>query len=162
MNKRLMVLAIVVGWCLVGLVWGAEFLPVADTTVTATADTNRVSGTYVVKSDLSEQSRNRFSGAGGCIYVSDISNVGDAAFGNIDTAILTYTGTWGSRSITFLTDTLAPLPATSQYYNAWDSLWKIMDSFYVSYYVADSTEDYAGSDDILVCTLIHTGRLITE
>ena len=167
--KKKMVLLVVLG--LVSLaVAGSEYWSYTSTTVTATnvyapaltQDTNRYSGTILLKAGLTPGKYSRYGGAAGYIIVSDINNSGDDAFGNIDTCILTYYTSFGLRKIIFEVDTLAGLPDTSEFYNDLDSVWKVTDNFHVDYYCADSTEDYAGSDDTLICSLWTVIRIFEE
>jgi len=130
---------------------------------TAALDTNRITGTTLLKSPLIEGGMSRYTGVQGYVYVSGITNPGDAAFGNVDTAILTYyTSFGGGGEIVFFVDTLAGLPATSTVYNDKDSVWNATDNFYLRWYLADSTEDYADSDDTIVCTLQTFMRILKE
>lgn len=157
--KRMIFLSVLV---VCSLAFGGEYWPITNSIVTATLDTNRVSGAITIKAGMISANRNRYGGVSGYITVSDISNPGDAAFGNVDTCILTLRTSFGLRSIPFLVDTLTTLPGTTYYYNDLDSLWRVMDSFVVDYYLADSTEDYAGGDDTLVCTLTNVSRLFED
>lgn len=136
---------------------------VGDTDIAA-VDTNRVSGTVQVKIGVCDGSRKQplYEGVDGHVVVSNITNPGDAAFGTVDTCILTYyTELFGVKRI-FQIDTLANLPGTSFVWDVRDSVWDYADVFYFDYYLADSTEDYAGSDDTLTCLISRFFRLFEE
>jgi len=135
-----------------------------DTYLTAALDTNRISGTQLVVAGLYDESAKKPSAKGcvGWVVVGNLANAGDAAFGNVDTAIITYYTTMYGYKQVFETDTLAGLPDTSYVWDDADSIWDFSDAFYFDWYLADSTEDYAGSDDTIECTMNYMMRVIGD
>jgi hypothetical protein len=135
-----------------------------DTFITAALDTNRLSGTQLVRAGLYSESakRPKVQGCSGWVTVGDLANAGDAAFGNVDTAIITYYTTLLGYKQIFETDTIALLPGTSYVWDVADSVWDYSDAFYFDWYLADSTEDYAGSDDTIECTMNYMMRVFEE
>lgn len=154
--------ALLVVLCSVITAYAGIYNTYNGTSTTATVDTNRVSARFSVKSGLMNGKQTNVTGVTGGVVISDISNPGDAAFGNVDTAIITYYTQFGNRKVIFEVDTVTTLPGTSLVWNDADSVWNYMDNFSVDYYLADSTEDYAGSDDTLACTLSYFFRLIED
>lgn len=134
------------------------------TWLVAALDTNRLSGTQMVVAGLYNTQGQRLGARGvlGWVQVGDLANPGDAAFGNVDTAIIQYyTSIEGVRTI-FETDTLAGLPDTSWVWDDADSIWHYADVFGFGWYLADSTEDYSGSDDTMECTMSYMLRVFEE
>lgn len=127
-------------------------------------DTNRLSGTQSVRAGLYNVGLQTTEAQGviGWVVVGDLANAGDAAFGNVDTAIIAYYTELEGHKTFFETDTLALLPDTSFLWDVADSIWDYTDGFGFTWYLADSTEDFAGSDDTIECAMTWMFRVIEE
>jgi len=153
--KRKIALLLVLGMFSVAI--SADYWAYTSTTAFKAADTNSVDGSILIYGGLNVE---KHGGVSGYVLISDLVDTsGDTAVGNTDTAIVSFYCTFGLRTITWKTDTVVP-PDTIQYYNDDDSIWRVMDNFYIGYTIFDSVP--VDSIDSMICTLTNVARIFEE
>lgn len=158
-------LAFLVTLCIVGMGYAGIYTTtdISDTEVVTATDTNRVSGTISVSGLQDElRSQTKYNGVFAEVYSGSVINDSDAAFGTIDTTIVTiYTKLFNTKQ-NLLVDTLAAPPGTSSVWITADTMIDLLDFIYIDYYCADSTSDYSQTGQITSCTLKYNIRFWEE